>query len=95
MREVGRVGVGGMRRQRKENRKPRREEDCHRGWRRSEETRESFEEFRGLGGGGVKIQSQRLWNGGLRRGRGLGMIQGNAKVAPLPTVSSNPIDPEG
>jgi len=66
--EVGRVGVGGMRRQRKENRKPRREEDCHRGWRRLEETKESYEEFRGLGGGGVKIQSQRIWNGGLRRG---------------------------
>jgi hypothetical protein len=56
---------------------------------------ESYKEFRGLGGGGVKIQSQRLWNGGLRRGRGLGMIQGNAKVAPLSTFSSNPIDPEG
>jgi hypothetical protein len=69
--------------------------DSHRGWRRSEETKESFEEFRGLGGGGVKIQSQRLWNGGLRRGSGMGMIQENAKVAPLSTFSSNTIDPEG
>jgi hypothetical protein len=60
-----------------------------------EETKESFEEFRGLGGGGVKIQSQRLWNGGLRQGTDQGIIRGNGKVASLSTFSSNPIDPAG